>query len=76
MSFGNCERCHDPGAITHEYNLQKPNSLRRVNLCDACAQITRDGPYKLTGGKAPEAKPSEPDTEVKEKEPEARSRRK
>jgi hypothetical protein len=59
-----CERCRDQNAQTQEYNLVKPNSIKRVEYCDSCAQTVRDGPYDLDGGLVPEAAPSEPAPEA------------
>ena len=64
-----CERCLDGNKTAHKFTITKGDAApaNRV-LCDDCAQAIKDNTnYKLTGGKAPEAKPSEPVTEVKRK---------
>lgn len=61
-----CERCKNPNITEVEtYTIRKGHSQRKIVLCEACAEITRAA-HSLTGGKAPEAKPSEPGPEVRE----------
>lgn len=51
-----CERCKNPNKTTiQKYTIHKGDATRKVALCDECADTTR-AVYKLTGGKATEAK--------------------
>lgn len=62
-----CERCQDPNKTdTQEYTVHKGSSKRKATLCKDCARTYLDADIKLTGGKAPEAEPSAPESAVKD----------
>ena len=76
-----CDLCRSPEkADVTDYKTNAAYPHGKVTLCDECAEKFRNDGYKLTGGKAPEAKPSEPGPEAAKEsaesnEPAARTRR-